>query len=662
MLLEVHVVGNNIPLLISKSTMLKLGMKIDFTRHQAEVNGQVIKLQCNSSGHYCFPLLYLASENVNVVFHIKNLLSLSNEEKKKKAIKLHRQLCHAGKDRLVRLLKDSGCEDKGFLKIVVDCCENCEFCLKFKKPFSRPVVGFLVSDKFNEYVSMDLKEIKKGKLWILHLIDAATRYTAACLISRKKKELVVCRIFQIWVAYFGAPKKFHSDCGGEFANDVFREMNEKLGIETSTTPGESRFSNGVVERNNKVLYEAFIKTIEDAKCDMETALAWAVSAKNALQNHGGYSPNQLVFGTNVNLPSVITDLAPALEPFTSSEIVRRNLNTLQEARKNFIKAESSERIKRALGHNVRTYCKESYNSGDEVFYKRRAVKGWKGPATVLGKERNFVLIRHGSVFYRCHPCHLMKATQQKSVTIPDVKEATKYDDQQKKVPGNNNKVNVYSYSEDSEDDSDKDIDKESIELEEENTEAEENTVNKMGIQTDVENDGRNVSSGSSEEDNQDNDLITQGVEELKDNTFRPKSNANVQFMLKNGEKVQAKVLIKQPKRTGASKNWLNIEIVGKEDPSSVNWDEVMWWREIESEQILILREIKETSQKRQEVLEAMEREFNNLKENNVFDWVEDCGQESVSCKWVITEKQKEDGSKMLKARLVARGFEEKYMN
>ena len=70
------------------------------------------------------------------------------------------------------------------MKIVVDCCENWEFCLKFKKPFSRPVVWFPVYDKFNEYMSMDLKEIKKGKLWILHLIDAATRYTAACLISR----------------------------------------------------------------------------------------------------------------------------------------------------------------------------------------------------------------------------------------------------------------------------------------------------------------------------------------------------------------------------------------------------------------------------------------------------------------------------------------------
>ena len=64
-----------------------------------------------------------------------------------------------------------------------------------------------------------------------------------------------------------------------------------------------------------------MKTMKDARFDVETALAWAVSAKNALQNHGGCSPNYLVFGTNVNLPLVITDLAPALESFTSSDIV-----------------------------------------------------------------------------------------------------------------------------------------------------------------------------------------------------------------------------------------------------------------------------------------------------------------------------------------------------
>ena len=70
-LLEVDIVKSNILLLISKDIMSKLGMKIDFTKHEAELNGQVIKLQCNSSGHYCIPLTTLARENCNVVFYLQ---------------------------------------------------------------------------------------------------------------------------------------------------------------------------------------------------------------------------------------------------------------------------------------------------------------------------------------------------------------------------------------------------------------------------------------------------------------------------------------------------------------------------------------------------------------------------------------------------------------
>ena len=83
------------------------------------------------------------------------------------------------------------------------------------------------------------------------------------------------------------------------------EMNEKLGEETRTTAGESLFSNGIVERHNKILFEAMMKTVDDVKCEPDIALAWSVSAKNSLQNHGGYSPNQLVFGHNVSFPSLI---------------------------------------------------------------------------------------------------------------------------------------------------------------------------------------------------------------------------------------------------------------------------------------------------------------------------------------------------------------------
>lgn len=62
---------------------------------------------------------------------------------------------------------------------------------------------------------MHLKEVTKGKLWILHLGESATRYAAAALIQSKKRD-VVEKIFKIWLAYFWTPVKFHSPCGGKF--------------------------------------------------------------------------------------------------------------------------------------------------------------------------------------------------------------------------------------------------------------------------------------------------------------------------------------------------------------------------------------------------------------------------------------------------------------
>ena len=68
MFLEADVVKNNILLLKSNSRMSKLGMKIDFTRHEAGVDGQVIKLQYNSTGHCCVPLNTLLKKIVMLFF------------------------------------------------------------------------------------------------------------------------------------------------------------------------------------------------------------------------------------------------------------------------------------------------------------------------------------------------------------------------------------------------------------------------------------------------------------------------------------------------------------------------------------------------------------------------------------------------------------------
>ena len=101
--------------------------------------------------------------------------------------------------------------------------------------------------------------------------------------------------------------------------------------------------------------------------------------------------------------NVLTDKAPALEPRTVHEIVRKIINTIHVARQKYMEAESSEKIRKALRSKVRTYADVSYEAGEQVYYRRKNTSGWKGPATVLGKDGTVVMLRHGGSLVRVHP-------------------------------------------------------------------------------------------------------------------------------------------------------------------------------------------------------------------------------------------------------------------
>ena len=44
--------------------------------------------------------------------------------------------------------------------------------------------------------------------------------------------------------------------------------------------------------------------------------------------------------------------------------------------------------------------------GDSVYYKRNNSKQWKGLGKVVGQDGQQILIKHGSYYIRCHPCHI----------------------------------------------------------------------------------------------------------------------------------------------------------------------------------------------------------------------------------------------------------------
>ena len=55
---------------------------------------------------------------------------------------------------------------------------------------------------------------------------------------------------------------------------------------------------------------------------------------------------------------------------------------------------------------MRTSGDIKYIDGDSVYYKRKDSSKWHGPATVLGQDGQQVLIKHGGVYVRVHPCRL----------------------------------------------------------------------------------------------------------------------------------------------------------------------------------------------------------------------------------------------------------------
>ena len=122
--------------------------------------------------------------------------------------------------------------------------------------------------------------------------------------------------------------------------------------------------------------------MEENQCSLEVALAWCINVKNSLQNVHGFLPFQLALGQNPKLPSVLSDNPPAFMSPSSSKILLDNLNALHKAREAFIMSESSECIRQALRHNVRTYSNNVFVTGDSVYYKRANDRKWRGPGKV----------------------------------------------------------------------------------------------------------------------------------------------------------------------------------------------------------------------------------------------------------------------------------------
>lgn len=404
---EAEVVKVDIPLLLSKTSLKKAGTILDMENNRAVMFKQPVPLEFTSSGHYCVDIRDKdtdKNETENEVLTVTE--NMSTEEKRKALLKLHKQFGHASADRLQRLIHSAGNKDKECIAILQQIEHDCDICKRYSKTKPKPAAGLPLASEYNETVAVDLHELEPG-VWYLHIIEHFTRFSAGNIVTTKKSSEIVNSFIHSWISVHGPPQRLYSDNSGEFNNQEIRDMAENFNIETRTTAGYSPWSNGLLEKHNQTLTEIIQKVKRENGCDWHTALDWALMAKNRMLSVHGYSPHQLVFGQNPNLPSVLVDKLPALEGTTVSARVGEHIAALHASRKAFTEAECSERIRRALRKQLRP-TDDKYVTGDKVYYKRVNCTECKGPRVVIGQDGAVVFVRHGGILVRVHHSRLCK--------------------------------------------------------------------------------------------------------------------------------------------------------------------------------------------------------------------------------------------------------------
>ena len=629
--IKTDVVETSIPLLLSKDAMKTAKTEINFEKDEVSMFGQKQDLKTTRSGHYAVHLndsdkiLKKINENENAKITLVTTKDFFGD-KLKVAKKLHSQFGHPTKNKLIELIKRAGMQsDLGLIDSINKISKECTVCKEYRRPSPRPIVSLPNASKFNETVSMDLKSFH-GSI-ILHLIDNLTRFSSAIVCKSKQPTDIVNGIVLCWVSLFGPPEKILVDNGGEFANQPFIELAESFNIRVLTTPAYSPWSNGIVERHNATLSETLEKVIAESKCTLEVGLAWALNAKNSLANMHGFSPYQLVMGRNPVMPSLITDAPPALESNESSEVVRRNLEALATARKSFIESETSNRLKRAVSHNIRPHQNLQFQVGDLVYFKRADSKKWKGPGRVLGLDSVNVLIKQGSYYYRVHKCRV----------IPDYKRQEADLDL---CMDNSNKVNPSS---------DDTSSCESQEDEETSNEVPEQQISKSGASDETE-------------------------KSLNEQNIKLKRGIKIKFQDDQGNWNSGEVLKRSGKATGQYKDFWYIKEKNSDEVTEYdtrNWKKIIIDSEVNNEgnsddlfteethrsNDIFVNSAEVNRAKSEQILDAKNEEIDKWIEEEVFTKVSDVGQERITTTWVLSSKLK-DNHVVTKARLVARGFQE----
>ena len=252
--------------------------------------------------------------------------------------------------------------------------------------YNKPQIGtFSEPDARFAHIHMDLVgplPPSKGHTHLLTIVDRFSKWMDAIPLKDTTAPHLAEQFMHHWISKFGCPKVITTDRGANLISSTFPHLHRLLGIKHCKTTPYHPAANGMIERTHRSLKSA-IKARETADWYDQLPVI-LLGMRVAVKEDLGYSPAELVYGTQLRLPCDFfetTDLPPVTPGFVSK---------LHEFMSNLKPPRAARHYKEQI------FLHKNLNDCTHVFIRNHTGgtlnPAYTGPYRVISRQNNFFTV------------------------------------------------------------------------------------------------------------------------------------------------------------------------------------------------------------------------------------------------------------------------------
>ena len=322
-------------------------------------------------------------------------------------------------------------------------CRVCQFTGDKKAIKARSVLTpWPQAQRTNERVHIDLcgplLSATPNK-YICVMTDAFSKWVELAAIPDKKAETVAEVIFKVWICTFSCPRLIVTDGGGEFHNQVLKELLKLLQTKHHVISSHHPKANSQVERFNRSMQEYLTAFVAPDTLDWESYLAPLKLAHNTSINRSTcVSPYAVVLTQDPTMPWTLTDPQQTYSESWAAdkyrlllycrELVMANNEAAREAYTKYYNQKIKSKVPFELGDKVLVHFEDP---PPVPKVNKKLYKPWRGIYVIdgLGDLGVFVVKKlDGKKLWYVHSDRLRLFNEIKDKEDPDVSLSNTDDD------------------------------------------------------------------------------------------------------------------------------------------------------------------------------------------------------------------------------------------